>query len=376
MRKITKKKKSWKWIAIVVSTIIVILALLSYGITHKTVKSKAEKSSNSKMEEIQNLESVRYVDLSNNNEIEEEIVFYAEEQEIVEETEQLEPENQNERTESTYQGQYYIKVNCSANTVTIYQKDGSGNYQPIKAMICSTGSATPQSGRYLIGQKYTWLLLFGNVYGHYCTRILTEKGKTTHILFHSVPYLRNQDNGSLEYWEFDKLGTSASMGCIRLQIKDTNWIYANIPKGTIVEFYNDSNPGPLGKPTAPKISDQVSYRDWDPTDPDPGNPWRNKPKEKPIEVQEPDISHENATGTTNTTEQVENNVENYMVENTEVENIVVVNNTVNEMTNTFIENTNSLVNETVEKNIVENTNQTIVNNTENVRENQEENQSI
>ena len=66
----------------------------------------------------------------------------------------------------------------------------------------------------------------------------------------------------------------------------------------------------------------------------------------------------------------------YMVENTEVENIVVGNNTVNEMTNTFIENTNSLVNETVEKNIVENTNQTIVNNTENVRENQEENQSI
>ncbi len=166
---------------------------------------------------------------------------------------------------------YLIKVNVQANTVTIYHKDGNEEYQPIKAMICSTGSATPQSGQSTIGAKYNWLPLFGNVYGHYCTRI----GKS-HILFHSVPYIENYNSGSLEYWEFDKLGTSASMGCIRLQIKDTKWIYDNIPAGTVVEFYRDSNPGPLGRPSAPKISDNIDCRDWDPTDPDSNNPWNNR----------------------------------------------------------------------------------------------------
>ena len=166
---------------------------------------------------------------------------------------------------------YYIKVNVSANTVTIYENDGDGNYNPIKAMVCSTGGATPRSGQYKVTNNYYWQPLFGDVYGHYCTRI-----GYTNILFHSVPYTENYNSGSLEYWEFDKLGTSASMGCIRLQIKDTQWIYSNIPSGTIVEFYEDSNPGPLGKPSAPKISSNERCRNWDPTDYDSDNPWLNE----------------------------------------------------------------------------------------------------
>ena len=42
-----------------------------------------------------------------------------------------------------------------------------------------------------------------------------------------------------------------------------------------MEFYADADPGPLGKPTAEKISDYEEYRDWDPTDPDENNPWKN-----------------------------------------------------------------------------------------------------
>lgn len=45
--------------------------------------------------------------------------------------------------------------------------------------------------------------------------------------------------------------------------------------GTKVEFYTSSNPGPLGKPTAQKITEDEEVRNWDPTDPDPNNPWRN-----------------------------------------------------------------------------------------------------
>ena len=168
---------------------------------------------------------------------------------------------------------YYIKVNYTANVVNIYTKDSSGNYTvPYKAMICSTGTSTPTSGVYPIQLKWKWLALFGDVYGYYTTQIVGN------ILFHSVPYLEKGNPASLEYWEYDKLGTSASMGCIRLKVEDAMWIYNNCDSGTLVEFYSDSEPGPLGKPSAPKISGYDSpYKDWDPTDPDTSNPWITNP---------------------------------------------------------------------------------------------------
>lgn len=137
---------------------------------------------------------------------------------------------------------YYIKVNNQANVVTIYAKDESGNYaKPVKAMICSTGIATPKSGTYTIKGRWEWLNLINGVYGHYSTQI------TGNILFHSVPYLEKWNPGSLEYWEYDKLGTACSAGCVRLTIADAKWIFNNIASGTLVEFYNSSDPGPLRK---------------------------------------------------------------------------------------------------------------------------------
>ena len=95
---------------------------------------------------------------------------------------------------------YYIKVNYGANVVTIYTQDSEGEFTvPVKAMICSTGRATPRSGTYKIGGRWRWLGLVGGVYGQYCTQI------TGNILFHSVPYLKRGNPGSLEYWEYDKL---------------------------------------------------------------------------------------------------------------------------------------------------------------------------
>ena len=163
---------------------------------------------------------------------------------------------------------YYFKVNLAANTVTVYDKDENGEYtEPIKAMICSTGKSTPKSGTYKISYKYRWLALFGNVYGQYAVRIHGN------ILFHSVPYLNTYPN-TLEYEEYDKLGTSASAGCVRLTVKDAKWIYDNAATGSYVEFYSNKNdPGPLGKPSAQKISNDKEKRDWDPTDPDTRNPW-------------------------------------------------------------------------------------------------------
>lgn len=177
----------------------------------------------------------------------------------------------NKKTSKDNTPTYHIKVNYGAQVVTIYKKDESGNYTvPVKAMVCSTGEATPTSGVYKIPARWEWCRLQGYVWGHYTTQI---KGN---ILFHSVPYLRQGELDSLEYWEYDKLGTAASAGCVRLTVQDAKWIYDNCKNGTQVEFYSSSNPGPLGKPSAKKISSYEDYlRNWDPTDPNSNNPWKN-----------------------------------------------------------------------------------------------------
>ena len=165
---------------------------------------------------------------------------------------------------------YYIKVNRLANCVTIYKQDENGAYTvPVKAMICSVGkniNNTP-AGVFKTSDKYTWRYLFGDQYGQYATRI------TGHILFHSVPYM-SQSKNTLRTDYYNNLGVGDSMGCIRLTCADAKWLYDNCAKGTTVEIYDSSNPGPLGKPTAMKIDTNSPYAKWDPTDPDASNPWK------------------------------------------------------------------------------------------------------
>lgn len=201
-----------------------------------------------------------------------------EEEELTEEEKQKREEERKKREEEqrklASQGYpYWIRVNYSANTTTVYAKDENGNYTvPVRAMVCSTGRQTPHSGVYRTSDKYRWGTLIGPVWGQYCTRI------TGGILFHSVPYLKKNDNSSLEYWEYDRLGEQRSLGCIRLTVIDAQWIYYNCPSGTSVEFYSDpANPGPWGKPgIQPVTAAGDPYKGWDPTDPDPNNPWRQK----------------------------------------------------------------------------------------------------
>ncbi len=218
---------------------------------------------------------------------------------------------------------YYIKVNNQANTVTVYKKDANGKYTvPVKAMVCSIGDATPEKGVYSMSDKYTWRFLQGNVYGQYACRI------TGHILFHSVPYTK-KDKSTLEWWEYDKLGTKASLGCIRLTVQDAKWIYDNCVSGTKVEFYSDSNPGPLGKPSAKKISDDESVRNWDPTDPDKKNPWKNyTPDENNQDASESDKSDVNTN---------QNNTAKPNLDETNSQNAI------DTSTNVFTDNANNMI---------------------------------
>ena len=260
---------------ITISAIIAVIAILICTITFFIVKHNRKEIILEEEVVSASAEIVEEEELENT--IEENTIIISidelenkEEDEAISENIVVKEEKSSNIVKANSLNRYYIKINNLANVVTIYQNDGQGNYSPVKAMVCSTGTYTPKSGRYTIKGRWEWLGLQGNVYGHYATQI------NGNILFHSVPYLRKYDPASLEYWEFDKLGTSASLGCVRLQIKDAKWIFDNCSSGTIVEFYSSSDPEPLGKPSAPRISSNTEYRNWDPTDPNPSNPWNNR----------------------------------------------------------------------------------------------------
>ena len=164
------------------------------------------------------------------------------------------------------QSSYVIKVNKKQNTVTVYAKDGSKGYIiPVKAFVCSTGAATPL-GTFYTPQKYRWHTLDGPSYGQWCTRI------TGSILFHSVWYYQPK-NTTLSVTQYNKLGTTASHGCVRLTAGDAKWIYDNCSLKTKVIIYNSSTSGPLGKPSAYKLA---SWHTWDPTDPNVKSKCKSK----------------------------------------------------------------------------------------------------
>ncbi len=160
---------------------------------------------------------------------------------------------------------YLIKINREQNVVMVYGLENGEYTKLVKVFTCSTGPATPV-GTFQTSDKYVWRPLFGDVYGQYATRI------TGSILFHSVPYTK-QSKDSLEWEEYNKLGTAASMGCIRLRVVDVKWIYDNCPKGTTVIIYDSESLDGIEKPVIKNIDVNSPNRDWDPTDPDPLNPW-------------------------------------------------------------------------------------------------------
>lgn len=176
---------------------------------------------------------------------------------------------QNESMVTDTRPDYAIYVNRTLNCVTIMQQSAEGTLTPVREMVCSCGregSETPE-GTFHTSNYYEWRKLVDNTYGRYAVRF---RGK---ILFHSVPYLEESPD-TLEWEEYNKLGEGASLGCVRLSVRDAKWIYDNCKQGTTVIVYSGNEKvGGLEKPAAIKIDGNSPYRMWDPTDIDPYNPW-------------------------------------------------------------------------------------------------------
>lgn len=164
---------------------------------------------------------------------------------------------------------YVIYVNTALNCVTVKQQGEDGTLTPIQSMVCSCGREghkTPE-GTFRTSDYYEWRKMVDGTYGRYAVRFNRQ------ILFHSVPYTEASPD-SLEWEEYNKLGQSASLGCVRLSVKDVKWIYDNCKPGTKVVVYSDAEePGELGKPSAVIIDADSPCKTWDPTDTDIQNPW-------------------------------------------------------------------------------------------------------
>ena len=173
---------------------------------------------------------------------------------------------------TTSSSPYYVEVNRQQNVVIVYSLNSDGKYSNIaKVFVASTGapgSETPL-GDYSVSDRYESLYLVGDVWGHYAVRISGP------FFFHSVPYFtKGSPWNNLEYLEYNKLGNGASAGCVRLSANDAKWVYDNIGYGTKVKIYDSATlPTGVVKPTPIKIDENSPNRGWDPTDPDPNNPW-------------------------------------------------------------------------------------------------------
>jgi len=160
---------------------------------------------------------------------------------------------------------YMLKINKAFNCITVYTLDDKKEYTlAVRSLICSTGGSETPDGTFQLGESVEWAMLPEGNYGRYVTRVVDN------VVIRSVDYLA-QSEDALDVPSYNSLGDTVSGSAIVLGDADAKWIADNCPEGTKVEIYSDDKEaGPLGKPLARLIPDDVT---WDPTDPSSENAW-------------------------------------------------------------------------------------------------------
>lgn len=168
-------------------------------------------------------------------------------------------------------GIYELVVYVGTQSVVAFHAE-NGEWVPCRTMICSTGKRTP-TGTYSLHAKKRYHSLFG-AKGQYVSRIVDN------ILFHSVPIdekAKDLETGQrrMKLEEYEKLGTPASDGCVRLPCVDAQWIYDTCDQNTKVFITDENGPVPTKPPeliSGEPYETETGYG-WDPTDTSPDNPY-------------------------------------------------------------------------------------------------------
>ena len=145
------------------------------------------------------------------------------EEEIKEESDNIiQNESNLQDIDFTSSDNFKIEVDLNKQKVFIYYKDNL-----LKEWMCSGGIEekptprgefeTTQKGEYFWSDKY-------NMGAYYWIRFYNE------YLFHSVPF---DENNQIIKEEYEKLGSPASHGCIRLELENAKWLYEMLPLGAV-----------------------------------------------------------------------------------------------------------------------------------------------
>ena len=138
-------------------------------------------------------------------------------------------------TAQAYNMPYYIGVDITNQITTIYSTQDDSI---VRQMLCSTGknNRTPLGTFYLPDdghendrKEWYYFRLLG-CYAKWATRI---KGP---YLFHSIPYDRRSDD-AMNLTDARNFGMPSSHGCIRLRVKDAEFIARNCKRYTKVVIY-------------------------------------------------------------------------------------------------------------------------------------------
>ncbi len=166
---------------------------------------------------------------------------------------------------------YKVKINRTENFVMIYGINVQGKYKiPYKCFICSTAKNTKNTllGHYRLNERYRWHNMVDGSYTQYAIRFYDK------LMLHSVPYSKKSPS-TLHTKEYNKLGSSASHGCIRMRVADIKWIYDHCRPGTEITIYDrkdEQPPIPYEEIRDLEVGGPNSH--WDPTDPSKKNPWK------------------------------------------------------------------------------------------------------
>lgn len=182
---------------------------------------------------------------------------------------------------------FYLELNRAACTVTVYAYDNAKKAYiiPVKAFAVSVGRDTYSTGgpgSLTVDTSFTPLgdfsICSNGTSVKYTVKPMYEPDGSTvyarwtshivgNVYFHSIA-VGSDSHYALNPNIYNKLGSPASAGCIRMAVADAKWIYDYAATGSPVKIVkgDSSRPGPLGKPKTIKVySSSVRY---DPTDPD------------------------------------------------------------------------------------------------------------
>ena len=173
----------------------------------------------------------------------------------------LNPDNKSE---------FYMVVYTGNQMIVVYQKDESGKYtHKFHFMKCSTGdlNASPtKEGVYTITEKEKWSKISDKEFAQYGCLISQD----SNYYICSVSYSKKKAWMMIDGC-YENLGKASTGGSIQLCVRDANWIYKNMPKGTQVNVVNRNGPDIKVK-ALPKRSKKNGG--WDPTDKwSAGNPY-------------------------------------------------------------------------------------------------------